>query len=66
MANFVRRKLGIPEEKSPEILAQLQQEVCTPSWLDKLLGYSTFDLSLKHFGEYLKSCRFNSFNGSTL
>jgi acyl carrier protein len=29
MANFVRRKLGIPEEKSPEILAQLQQEVAS-------------------------------------
>jgi hypothetical protein len=29
MANFVRRKLGIPEEKSLEILAQLQEEVAS-------------------------------------
>src|SRR6266581_9622412 len=29
MAKFVRRKLGIPEEKSPQILAQLQQEVAS-------------------------------------
>jgi acyl carrier protein len=29
MANFVRRKLGIPEEKPVEIAAQLREEVAT-------------------------------------